>query len=139
MVQISCRAGRTRRGCAAGAQAGQDRHEGHAGAVRDDQCAALLKACQGRDLRDVRDMAIVRFMLEARAGEVANLMVADVSLAAGTAVIRRTKTGRPRTVPFGARTTASIDRYLRARRSHRLASTPGLWLARLAPRRDRLG
>lgn len=81
--------------------------------LSDGQCTALLDACQGRDLRDVRDMAIVRFMLEtgARAGEVANLTVADVNLAEGKAVIRRTKTGRPRTVPFGARTTASIDRY----------------------------
>lgn len=98
--------------------------------LSDDQCTALLKACQGRHLRDVRDMAILRLMLEtgARAGEVANLALDDVSLTEGTAVIRRTKTGRARTVPFGTKTAAAIDRYIRARRSHPLAHTPALWL-----------
>jgi len=59
---------------------------------------------------------------------VANLALDDVSLAEGTAVIRRTKTGRARTVPFGTKTAAAIDRYIRARRSHPLAHTPALWL-----------
>ncbi len=31
-------------------------------------------------------------------------------------------------VPFGPQTATAIDRYLRARRSHRLASTTTLWL-----------
>jgi integrase/recombinase XerD len=96
----------------------------------DDQLRALLAACKGATLRDKRDEAIIRFMVEtgARAGEVLALTVADVDLAAGTAVIRRGKGGKARRVPFGSQTGAAIDRYLRARRRHRLANTPALWL-----------
>ena len=56
------------------------------------------------------------------------LAVADVDLRAGTAVIRKGKGGKARRVPFGPRTGSAIDRYIRARRRHRLASTPALWL-----------
>lgn len=56
------------------------------------------------------------------------LTVADVDLAAGTAVVRRGKGGKGRVVPFGAQTAQAIDRYLRVRRTHRLASTQALWL-----------
>jgi integrase/recombinase XerD len=85
---------------------------------------------QGPDLRDKRDEAIIRLMVEtgARAGEILALQVADVDLAAGTAVIHRGKGGRARRVPFGPRTGAAIDRYVRARRRHRLAATTALWL-----------
>jgi integrase/recombinase XerD len=98
--------------------------------LSDEQLRALLAACKGPDLRDKRDEAIVRLMTEtgARAGEVLALTVTDVDLAAGTAVIHRGKGGKARRVPFGPRTGAAIDRYLRARRHHRLAGTPALWL-----------
>jgi integrase/recombinase XerD len=96
----------------------------------DDQLRALLAACKGPRLMDKRDEAIVRLMTEtgARAGEVLALELGDVNLLAGTAVIHRGKGGKARTVPFGPRTGAAIDRYLRARRHHRLAGTPTLWL-----------
>jgi integrase/recombinase XerD len=42
--------------------------------------------------------------------------------------VRRGKGGRGRAVPFGPQTSRALDRYLRARRSHRLADTPALWL-----------
>jgi site-specific recombinase XerD len=98
--------------------------------LSDDQLRALIAACKGPDLRDKRDEALVRFMAEtgARAGEVLALAVADVDLRAGTAVIRKGKGGKARRVPFGPRTGSAIDRYIRARRRHRLASTPPLWL-----------
>lgn len=91
---------------------------------------ALIAACSGRDLRDRRDEAIVRLMLEtgARAGEVVALAVEDVDLRAGTAVVRRGKGGKGRVIPFGPQTTRALDRYLRLRRGHRLAATPALWL-----------
>jgi integrase/recombinase XerD len=90
----------------------------------------LLKACEGKDLRDRRDAAIVRLMVEtgARAGEVVAMIVDDVDLTRGSAVVRRGKGGKGRTVPFGPRTSSAIDRYLRARRSHLLAGTAALWL-----------
>jgi integrase/recombinase XerD len=98
--------------------------------LTDDQLVALLAACKGPDLRDKRDEAIIRLMTEtgARAGEILALAVTDVDLAAGTALIRSGKGGKARRVPFGPRTGAAIDRYLRARRRHRLAATPVLWL-----------
>jgi integrase/recombinase XerD len=98
--------------------------------LTDDELRALLAACKGPELRDKRDEAIIRLMTEtgARAGEILALSIADVDLAAGTAVIVRGKGGKARRVPFGPRTGAAIDRYLRARRRHRLAAGPVLWL-----------
>jgi site-specific recombinase XerD len=98
--------------------------------LTDDDLRRLLKACAGRDLRERRDEAIVRFMAEtgARAGEVAALSTADVDLVAGTAIVRRGKGGKGRSVPFGPQTARAIDRYLRVRRTHRLADTAALWL-----------
>lgn len=95
-----------------------------------DQLKALLKACAGSDMRDRRDEAIIRFMLETgtRAGECVALTVPDVDLMAGTAVVRRGKGGKGRIVPFGPQTARAVDRYKRTRASHRLAGTPALWL-----------
>jgi len=91
---------------------------------------AMLKACAGSHLRDRRDEAILRLMVETgvRAGEVAALGLADVDLLAGTAIVRRGKGGRGRSVPFGPQTARAIDRYIRLRRAHRLAASPALWL-----------
>ena len=47
-----------------------------------DELKMLIKACQGKSLRDRRDEAIVRLMAEtgARAGEVTAMLIADVDL-----------------------------------------------------------
>lgn len=98
--------------------------------LTDDELRLLLKACVGPDMRERRDEAIVRFMAEtgARAGEVVLLDLADVNLPAGVAIVRRGKGGKERSVPFGPQTTRALDRYIRVRRGHRLASTAALWL-----------
>lgn len=99
--------------------------------LSEDELLALIKACRtSNDFRCRRDEAIVRLMIEtgARAGEVVNVTTADMNLKEGTAVIRRGKGGKGRTVPISAQTCRAIDRYLRVRRSHRLADTPSLWL-----------
>jgi site-specific recombinase XerD len=99
--------------------------------LTDDQIRALLAACSGLDaFRDRRDEALIRVMVEtgARAGEVAAMALSDLELKAGTAVIRRGKGGKGRTVPFGPQTVRALDRYIRARRTHRLAATDQLWL-----------
>ncbi|GAB2751658.1 tyrosine-type recombinase/integrase [Sinomonas soli] len=98
--------------------------------LTDTQLKALIKACSGTDMRDRRDEAIVRFMVETgtRAGECADLALEDVDLAHGTAIVRRGKGGKGRVVPFGPQTARALDRYRRARASHRLAGTPALWL-----------
>jgi len=95
-----------------------------------EQIRGLLKACDGKTMLDRRDTALVRLMLEtgARAGEVAALDIDDVDVRSGTAVVRRGKGGKGRIVPFGPQTGLALDRYLRARRTHRLADTPALWL-----------
>lgn len=71
-----------------------------------------------------------------RAGDVIAVEVADLDLKTGVAVVRRGKGGKGRTVPFGPRTGRSLDRYIRLRRTHRLAETVALWLetaARASP------
>jgi site-specific recombinase XerD len=95
------------------------------------QIKAMLNACKGTELRERRDEAILRFMLEtgARAGEVVALGVDDVDLAKKIAVVRRGKGGKGRHVPFGAQTADAISRYKRGpRKAHRLADSPNLWL-----------
>ena len=53
--------------------------------LTDDECAGLIKACQGKEFIDRRDEAIVRLMIETgmRAGEVARPELDDVDLARG--------------------------------------------------------
>lgn len=96
----------------------------------DEQVRALLKACAGKELRDRRDEALVRLMVETgmRAGEVVALRVEDVDLVRGVALVVRGKGGKGRLVPFGAQTARAIDRYMRLRRAHLRAETADLWL-----------
>jgi integrase len=42
--------------------------------------------------------------------------------------MRRGKGGKGRAIPFGPQTAAALDRYIRARRVHRLGGTGALWL-----------
>jgi site-specific recombinase XerD len=98
--------------------------------LTDTELKRLIKACAGKEFRDRRDEAIVRLMAETgmRAGEVTGLTVADIDLNRGLATVRRGKGFKGRLAPFGDQTARAIDRYLRARRTHRLAETPALWL-----------
>ena len=99
-------------------------------ALTDEQLRLLLKACAGKEFLGRRDEAVVRLMAETglRAGEVLAMQVADVDLGQGRAIVRRGKGGKGRAVPFGPQAAAAIDRYIRARRTHRLAATEALWL-----------
>jgi len=100
--------------------------------LSDDELRAMLKACRGPDLRDKRDEAILRLMFTtgARAGEVAAMEVADLNLRTDppTVIIRRGKGGKGRVIPLAVETAAAIDKYLRARKPHRLHNEPALWL-----------
>ncbi|HME17866.1 MAG TPA: tyrosine-type recombinase/integrase [Mycobacterium sp.] len=99
-------------------------------ALTDDQLKRLIKACEGRSLQDRRDEAVVRLMAETgmRAGEVLSLQVSDVNLHDGLVTVVRGKGGKGRVAPFGSQTAAALDRYLRTRRTHRLADTGSLWV-----------
>lgn len=106
--------------------------------LTEDELRAMLKTCApppGLDrpaqMRHRRDEAILRLMLETgmRAGECADLALADVDNLAGTVVVRRGKGGKGRVVSYGPQTARALDRYLRLRRLHSLAATsPALWL-----------
>lgn len=98
--------------------------------LSDEQLRALLRACEGKTLRDRRDEALVRLLLETglRAGEVVALRLEDLDVLGGTLLVRRGKGGAGRVVPFSPQTARSLDRYLRLRRQHALAATPALWL-----------
>jgi len=105
--------------------------------LTDDELRALIKACQppkGAEpkvaLRYRRDEAIVRLMIDAglRAGEVTALELDDLDLPGGSAIVRRGNGGKGRTVPVGPEAALALDRYLRLRRTHRLANSTALWL-----------
>jgi integrase/recombinase XerD len=101
--------------------------------LSEDELRALIKACRvDNDFRGRRDEAIVRLMIETgtRAGEVCTMNLPDVNLKDGVAIIRRGKGGKGRSVPIGPQTSRAIDRYLRQRRTHRLAvaGSEQLWL-----------
>lgn len=97
-----------------------------------DQVKALIAACGGKDRRlaERRDEAIIRLMAETgmRASEVVALARTDVDLRRRIAIVRRGKGGKGRVVPISAATATAIDRYIRARKDHRLADSPALWL-----------
>lgn len=98
--------------------------------LTEDQLKELVKACAGKEFRDRRDEAIVRLMAETgiRAGELCDLEVPDVDLDRGHVTVRRGKGGKGRVAPISPQAARAIDRYLRARRTHRLADTTALWL-----------
>jgi len=98
--------------------------------LSDDELKALFAACKGKDFRDIRDTAIVRLMAECglRAGEVIALGVSDVDLNRGLVTVRRGKGGKGRTVSVGPTTAVALGRWLRVRKTHRLAEKDNLWL-----------
>ncbi|EHR50121.1 site-specific recombinase XerD [Saccharomonospora marina XMU15] len=100
-------------------------------ALSDEQCAGLIDACKGKTFADKRDEALIRLMLECilRAEETILLDLSDVDLNTGMATVRRGKGGKGRRVGFGPATTRALDRYLRARKTHRLADLPAFWLS----------
>jgi site-specific recombinase XerD len=96
--------------------------------------AALLKACAGKGFYDLRDAAMIRVLYDSgmRIGELAHIEVDDVDFDLEVIVVTG-KGSRVRACPFGARTARAIDRYLRARRGHRLAHLNALWLSQRGP------
>ena len=97
--------------------------------VPEDDLRALLAACEGRDFTDRRDAAIVRVLIDCgvRASELIGLTVADLDWDYSVLVVLG-KGRRRRSVPFGKRTSASLDRYMRSRRTHRWAELDALWI-----------
>jgi integrase/recombinase XerD len=97
--------------------------------LSDEELTALFKACRGPEFIDKRDEALARFMAEtfARANDALSMTTADTDIKLGEAILIG-KGHKPRVVGFGPQTAVSLDRYVRVRRTHRLASTPAFWL-----------
>jgi integrase/recombinase XerD len=100
--------------------------------LSDDELRRLLATCSTRSFTDLRDLAVLRLALETgmRAGELLALRVDDVDIVAGTAVVRTSKTGSGRMVPFSPTVARALDRYIRARHGHPLAAGGKLFLGR---------
>jgi integrase len=99
--------------------------------LTDDQFRAVVKACRRRDLpRQARRGHPPADVHYRGPGEVVALQTGDLSLRTDspTATIRCGKGGTGRVVPLAVETAAAIDRYLRARKGHRLAGEGALWI-----------
>lgn len=103
--------------------------------LSDDAMRALLKACEGKTFDDLRDMALLRLLIDTgvRASEAMGLRLnpqdPDVDLDAG--VLRVLAKGRrPEFKGLGAKTIKALDKYERARSRHRAASSSAYWVGR---------
>ena len=99
--------------------------------LTDDDLAALLKACTGRDFTHRRDEAVIRMLLDCglRVSELCGITLADLDLNREVALVTG-KGNKTRAVYFGARTGRALDRYLRERRTHKQARfTEALFLS----------
>ena len=94
----------------------------------------LFNSCRGVTFRDRRDAALIHFLLAtgARISEAVGMHVEDIDRDAGI-VLLKGKGNKRRPVPLGSKTQTVMDRYLRARRRHRLTELPELWLAERGP------
>lgn len=91
----------------------------------------MMKACDGTELRDKRDKAIIVLLAETglRAAELLALDVTDIDLDDCVVHVERGKGAKGRRVNFSPGAAAIIDRYLRAR--HRAVAHPSqgpLWI-----------
>jgi len=102
--------------------------------LSDDDLAALLRGCAGKDFQSRRNEALLRFLLDTgcRVSEVCGLTLGDLDLNREAASVTG-KGNKVRTVYFGARTARALDRYLRLRAAHRLAHDPHLFLSQRGP------
>jgi len=96
----------------------------------DAEMDALFKVCDGKLFVDRRDLAVIRFLAStgARASECLRMTTDDLNLDERVALLRHTKSGEARTVTFSPKTEYALDRYLRARRTHKRAKDGALWL-----------
>lgn len=94
-----------------------------------DQIRSLIATTEGHSFSQARDAAILWLLVDTgmRRGECAGLKVDDIDTEQDTATVKG-KGGRVRIVPFGARTSKAIRRYLRLRTDHPDSHRPELWL-----------
>jgi integrase/recombinase XerD len=97
----------------------------------------MLLACDGRELRDKRDKAMLILFAETglRAAEMAALDIGDLNVNDCTIHVVRGKGGKGRRVRFSVGAAAVVDRYLRAREQIMRRPKEGpLWISRTGGR-----
>lgn len=100
--------------------------------LSDDDLVALIRTCRGNTFFNRRDEAIMRMLADTglRAGELIGLTLDDVNLDLDVVTVVG-KGGSRRSVPFGAKTSDALRRYLRFRAREPLAArVDALWLGR---------
>jgi site-specific recombinase XerD len=95
----------------------------------DDELTALLGACRGKSFNDLRDAALIRLLIDCglRVSELTGIDMEDLDLD-GESVKVTGKGSRVRLAHFMSKSGLALDRYLRARRGHRHAADPALFL-----------
>ncbi|MBS1693185.1 MAG: tyrosine-type recombinase/integrase [Actinobacteria bacterium] len=104
--------------------------------LSDQAVQAMIRVCDGAELRDKRDKALVVLFTETglRASEMLALDVSDVSIAECVLVVRRGKGAKGRRSKFSPQAAAVLDKYLRARRKAGHAGDRGaLWVGPRGP------
>lgn len=101
----------------------------------------LVRACEGKDFRARRDMALIRMFVDTglRVSEMAGLKLAPdtdldsvLDVDAGVCWVMG-KNRRQRRVPLGQKARKALDLYLFARAKHRHAESPFVWLGERGP------
>jgi len=95
----------------------------------DEGLTALVGACRGKAFNDLRDAAAIRLLIDCglRVSELTGIDLDDLDLEGESGKVVG-KGSRVRMAYFGNKTGLALDRYVRARRSHRHASEPAVFL-----------
>ena len=102
----------------------------------DGELRSLLRACEGTEFNDRRDLALIRFLLDtgARRAEIAVMTLDDLEVRNHRAMVGARVVDKDypksgvRQVAFGKKTALALDRYLRTRSRHPHGQEPWLWL-----------
>jgi site-specific recombinase XerD len=88
--------------------------------------SALLGTCKSASFLDIRDKAVLMFLLDtgARAREVLHVDIQDVDLTIGATLIQRGKGAKPRTVFLGKASRRALRAFLKSRNDNH----PALWV-----------
>jgi site-specific recombinase XerD len=105
--------------------------------LSEDELKRLLRACEGREFPERRDLAIIRLFVDSgmRSNELTSLKISDIDFDNAVALVIG-KGRRPRACPFGSKTAVALDRYLRIRARHPKAGLEALWIGREGPLSD---
>ena len=104
--------------------------------ITEDEIEQLLATCKPLNrFESRRDTAIIRVLYDTgmRVGELVGLTVDDIDLQHQVIIIQRGKGGRRRVVAMLPETSQAIDRYRRARDTHKDRSASEFWLGERGP------